>query len=94
MAGIYTVKQRSAIKCKIEGNNLAKFDILPEGPLSHYSAHVYGITTFNFATKVFTLTFNADLNKDNMSEFLTSFSEGKKLNITLFARRPLLLQKQ
>ena len=100
MSGSYTVKQPSAIRCKVEGINLTGFDIndfielfLSDGPLNQYSQSIYGITTFNYTTKVFTLTFNLDTAAENIREFLNTFSNGKELTtsngtvITLLAKR-------
>ena len=95
----YTVKQPNAIRCKVE--DISRFDIndfielfLPNGPLNQYSKSVFGITTFNYASKVFTLTFNPEIATAITNEFLNLFSDGKKVKmvngaeITLFARRP------
>ena len=97
----YTVKQPNAIRCKVDGNNLSRFDIsdfielfLADGPLSEYNTQIFGITTFNFATKVFTLTFNPDTALADIKKFLAVYENGKNLltasgiNITLFAKRP------
>ena len=96
----YTVKQPNAVRCKVDGNNLSRFDIsdfielfLADGPLSEYNTQIFGITTFNYATKVFTLTFNPDTALADIKKFLAVYENGKNLlnasgiNITLFAKR-------
>ena len=97
----YIVKQPCSLRIKVEGNQIADFDLnqfielfLPQGPLYNFQTDIFGITTFNYLNKVFTVTFHQTTATDSASTLMNFLDGGREFvtarhkTVKLFARRP------
>jgi len=80
----YIVRQSLSVRMKVEGKDIADFDInqfiqlfLPSGPLHEYTEHIFGITTFNYYTKYSLSLLNPRMQRNSYQFFSINLKVAK-----------------